>query len=119
MATIPREEPQVWVVGATAPALEAQFGEEDEAALLNLNGYAAQVVFSYITGSSPHKVGPAKVRDPNNGVVLYERDGTEAPSAGRLMYQIEVMHPGSPDSTVEEWGTFSSGPFKVQVVESE
>lgn len=119
MSTVPREEPQVWVKGTTAPLLETQFVEEDGKTPMNLLGYAGRGVFWYVAGAAPHKVGSAVLPDAANGLVRYDPDATETPSAGRMIYQIEVMNPGSPDSTVEEWGTATTGPFKVLVLDGQ
>lgn len=109
---------QYWGKGQTAPAIEAEFSQEDITEAVNLYGYAVWLQFWY-AGAVPHKVAPAAVTDPVNGSTLYTRDGAECPSAGSLLFQVEVMNPGSVNGQIEEWGTATSDPFRVTVLESE
>ena len=118
MAVVPREEHRTWVKGMTAPYLEVQYTEDDGVTPIPLYGYAVWDEFWMVDGTEPHKVAPNLVTDPLNGVAALALTGEETPTPGRMVYVLSAMCAGSTDSSVEEWGTGTQGPFKVLVLDS-
>jgi hypothetical protein len=110
---------QIWGAGVTAPILDIQFMEHDESEPRNITGFGVGVNFWYHDSTTYHVQGQGYVSDGDSGVATYAPDGTEAPTVGDLIYQVEIMNPGSTDSSVEEWATLSSPVFKVRVRESQ
>lgn len=110
---------QVWGKGVTAPIFDVQIMEQYESLPRNLNGFGTWVNFWYRGQTTPHKQGQGYISDGNNGVATYAPDGSEAPSVGHLIYQIEIMNPGSTDQIIEEWASLTTEPFKVLVKDSQ
>lgn len=113
------EEVQTWGAGQTGPAQDVELRQKDRVTPTYLTGYAAWFTFWYVGATEPHVIGQAQITDPLQGAVRYRPTGAESVTAGRAMYQIEVMNPGSADGSVEEWGTYTSDPFRVNIMDSQ
>jgi len=110
------EERRPIVQGSTAPIWEELITEQDGVTVRNLTGYHVYLTFWYASAAAPHKVGHGYVYDAANGLVRYELDGTETPTAGNLLYQVTLGNAGSTNESVQTWGEMTSPVFKRTVL---